>query len=117
MKWSVVILLTLPAASISRSERVCGPAGRSMKVMPVVQVCQRPLSSWHCVTSPGMDGVQVKVPVLTRVRPAGPPVTVGGDGGVVSRTQLIVSVVDAVPAVSTCLTLSVCGPSPIVVGS
>src|SRR5271169_903188 len=97
-KRSMVVRLMLPTGSIVRSDSVCPPEGRLMKLMPDVHVCQRPLSSWHCVMSPGGDGAKVNGPALTLVTPDGPPVTIGAVGGVVSRIQPIVFVVPAVPA-------------------
>jgi hypothetical protein len=108
--WVAGVASTLPAASVARARRVCGPSARRAVVCGEVQRANVPASTAHSKVAASFAETS-KVGVVSFVGPLGPdPIVVSG--GVVSTVNgRLAGVASAFPAASLARTSKVYPPS------
>ena len=95
---------TLAAASVARTETLCGPSARAVVVQGLAQLAHAPESSWHWNVDPPSLALNANVGVVSFVDPVGPDVIVVS-GAVVSAGGA------AAPTVTAFIAVAV-SPSP-----
>ena len=107
----------LPAGSVARTSKVCGPSASADVVNGVVQAANAAASTRHSNVEPASVEVKVKVGrvVVGRAARAGPPVMEVSGGWLSSTVETVkvrlAGVGSTLPAASMARTSKVCGPS------
>ena len=107
---------TLPAASVARTDTLCGPSARVVVVQGLVQLAHAPESTWHWNVDPLSLDVKANVGVLSLVVAVGPElIVVSGAvvsaGGAAAPTVIAFIVVAVSPSTSVTVTRTFLTPA------